>query len=360
MSMRVVARIIDDVARRGDTALVEYTNRFDRVSLTAATLRLGPDEIASGADAAPPDTVAALELAAERIEAFHRRQFPSDIDYVDSVGVRLGQRWRPIAAVGLYVPGGTAAYPSSVLMNAIPARVAGVERLAMVVPAPDGVLNPLVLAAARLAGIDEIYRVGGAQADRGTGPWHRDDRAGRQDRRSRQRLCRGGQAAGLRPGRDRHDRRPVGNPRRRRPAQRSVLDRRRPVVAGRARRGRAVDPDRRRCRFRRGGRARGRAPSANPAAGRYRARELARQRRDDPGFRLGRGGDADRPHRPGAPRTRGRGPGLDRRDASAMPARSFSAATRRRRSAIMSPVPTMCCRPRAARGLPPGSAYSTS
>src|SRR6185295_1821806 len=112
----------------------------------------------------PPDTVAALRVAAERIEAFHRRQLPSDIDYVDDVGVRLGQRWRPIEAVGLYVPGGTASYPSSVLMNAIPARVAGVERLVMTVPAPDGVLNPLVLAAARLAGIDEIYRIGGAQA----------------------------------------------------------------------------------------------------------------------------------------------------------------------------------------------------
>src|SRR3954452_4273060 len=160
----VVARIIDDVVRHGDMALVEYTNRFDRVSLTAATLRLGPDEIASGADAAPADAVAALEVAAERIEAFHRRQLPSDIDYVDDVGVRLGQRWRPIEAGGLYVPGGTASYPSSVLMNAIPARVAGVERLAMAVPAPDGVLNPLVLAAARLAGIDEIYRIGGAQA----------------------------------------------------------------------------------------------------------------------------------------------------------------------------------------------------
>src|SRR3954447_3730073 len=159
-----VARIIDDVAGRGDAALVEYTNRFDRVSLNAGTLRLGSDEIAAGAAAAPPDTVAALAVAAERIEAFHRRQLPSDIDYVDGAGVRLGQRWRAIEAVGLYVPGGTASYPSSVLMNAIPARVAGVDRLAMVVPAPDGVLNPLVLAAARLVGIDEIYRIGGAQA----------------------------------------------------------------------------------------------------------------------------------------------------------------------------------------------------
>jgi histidinol dehydrogenase len=159
-----VARIIEDVAARGDAALVEYTNRFDRVSLTAGQLRLDADEIASGAEAAPPDTVVALRVAAERIEAFHRRQLPPDIDYVDDAGVRLGQRWRPIQAVGLYVPGGTAAYPSSVLMNAIPARVAGVGRLAMAVPAPDGVLNPLVLAAARLLGIDEIYRIGGAQA----------------------------------------------------------------------------------------------------------------------------------------------------------------------------------------------------
>ena len=108
--------------------------------------------------------MAALRIAAERIESFHRRQLPAAIDYVDDIGVRLGQRWRPIAAAGLYVPGGTAAYPSSVLMNAIPAKVAGVERLVMTVPTPDGVLNPLVLAAARMAGIDEIYRIGGAQA----------------------------------------------------------------------------------------------------------------------------------------------------------------------------------------------------
>ncbi len=161
----VVARIIDDVAERGDAALVDYTNRFDRVSLTAATAapRSGRDRGGRRRRSARHRR-RALRVAAERIEAFHRRQLPSDIDYVDDVGVRLGQRWRPIEAVGLYVPGGTAAYPSSVLMNAIPARVAGVERLAMVVPAPDGVLNPLVLAAARLAGIDEIYRIGGAQA----------------------------------------------------------------------------------------------------------------------------------------------------------------------------------------------------
>jgi histidinol dehydrogenase len=159
-----VALIIAEVASRGDAALVEYTNRFDRVSMSADRMRLSPAEIADGAGRAPADTVAALRLAAERIESFHRRQLPTAIDYVDPIGVRLGQRWRPITAAGLYVPGGTAAYPSSVLMNAIPAKVAGVERLVMTVPAPDGVLNPLVLAAARLLGIDEIYRVGGAQA----------------------------------------------------------------------------------------------------------------------------------------------------------------------------------------------------
>jgi histidinol dehydrogenase len=127
-------------------------------------LRLSRREIAEGAAAASADTVAALRLAAERIESFHRRQLPAEIDYVDALGVRLASRWRPIDAVGLYVPGGTASYPSSVLMNAIPAKVAGVGRLVMTVPAPGGVLNPLVLAAAQLLGIDEIYRVGGAQA----------------------------------------------------------------------------------------------------------------------------------------------------------------------------------------------------
>jgi histidinol dehydrogenase len=159
-----VAAIIADVVRRGDAALVDYTRRFDGVELADCGLRLTRREIAEGAAAAPPETVAALRLAAERIESFHRHQQPPPIDYQDALGVRLANRWRPIAAAGLYVPGGKAAYPSSVLMNAIPARVAGVERLVMTVPAPGGVLNPLVLAAAELVGIDEVYRVGGAQA----------------------------------------------------------------------------------------------------------------------------------------------------------------------------------------------------
>jgi histidinol dehydrogenase len=159
-----VTAIIEDVARRGDKALIEYSRRFDGVDLAVTSLRLTRDELAAGAASAPPATIAALRLAAERLEVFHRRQLPLPIDYVDAVGVRLANRWGPIAAVGLYVPGGTAAYPSSVLMNAIPAKVAGVERLVMTVPAPDGVVNPLVLAAAELVGIDEVYRVGGAQA----------------------------------------------------------------------------------------------------------------------------------------------------------------------------------------------------
>ena len=159
-----VAAIIDDVGGRGDAALIDYTRRFDGVELAASRLRLTGREIAEGAAAAPPETVAALRFAAERIESFHHRQLPPPIDYIDTLGVRLAARWRPIAAVGLYVPGGTAAYPSSLLMNAIPAKVAGVERLVMTVPAPGGVLHPLVLAAAELVGIDEIYRVGGAQA----------------------------------------------------------------------------------------------------------------------------------------------------------------------------------------------------
>ena len=159
-----VATIIENVVRRGDDALIDYTRRFDGVGLSAGDLRLTKEQIAEGAAAACAETVAALRFAAERIESFHRRQIPPDIDYVDGLGVRLAARWRPVAAAGLYVPGGTAAYPSSVLMNAIPAKVAGVERLVMTVPAPGGVLSPLVLAAAEMVGIDEVYRVGGAQA----------------------------------------------------------------------------------------------------------------------------------------------------------------------------------------------------
>ena len=157
-------RIVDDVKVRGDAAVLEYTARYDRLEIDAAGMRIAPAEIAAARAACDDGAIAALELARERIVAYHERQLPTDFDYTDELGVRLGSRWSAIGNVGLYVPGGLAAYPSSLLMNAVPARVAGVERLAMTVPAPDGVLNPLVLAAAEIAGIDEIYRIGGAQA----------------------------------------------------------------------------------------------------------------------------------------------------------------------------------------------------
>jgi histidinol dehydrogenase len=156
--------IVDDVAARGDAALLEATRKFDRLDLTASELRVTPDEIEAAVKACDPQTIEALTFARDRIEAFHRRQLPVDERFTDGLGVELGWRWSAIESAGLYVPGGTAAYPSSVLMNAVPANVAGVGRLVMVVPSPDGRLNPLVLAAARLGGVSEIYRVGGAQA----------------------------------------------------------------------------------------------------------------------------------------------------------------------------------------------------
>ena len=160
----VVARIVADVRTRGDRALIGYTRRFDGFDATPAKLRVTDREIAAALKQCDPAALRALKLAARRIRAFHARQVPDDLSIDDPAGLTLGYRWTAVAAAGLYVPGGTAAYPSSVLMNAIPARVAGVERLVMVVPAPKGKLNPLVLAAARIAGVDEIYRAGGAQA----------------------------------------------------------------------------------------------------------------------------------------------------------------------------------------------------
>jgi len=156
--------IVDDVARRGDAALIEATRKFDRLDLEAKALGVTPAEIDAAVQACDTKTVDALKFARDRIEVFHQRQLPKDDRFTDALGVELGWRWSAIESVGLYVPGGTAAYPSSVLMNAVPARVAGVGRVVMVVPSPDGKLNPLVLAAARLGGVSEIYRVGGAQA----------------------------------------------------------------------------------------------------------------------------------------------------------------------------------------------------
>ncbi len=159
-----VRDIIRDVRQRGDAAVLELTEKFDRIALTEDELRISQSEIAQAVDTVAPDTMAALTLAHDRITSHHQKQLPADQHYTDALGVELGSRWSAVSAVGLYVPGGTANYPSSVLMNAVPARVAGVKRIAMVVPTPDGALNPLVLVAAHLAGVDEIYRIGGAQA----------------------------------------------------------------------------------------------------------------------------------------------------------------------------------------------------
>ncbi len=159
-----VAAIIADVRARGDAALVEYTLRFDRVDLTQSGFRIGEKEVDAAVAACDSKALRALEFAHERVLAYHRRQTPSDVAFVDALGVELGWRWRAVDSVGLYVPGGVASYPSSVIMNAAPAKVAGCRRIAMVVPTPEGKLNPLVLAAARIAGVSEIYRLGGAQA----------------------------------------------------------------------------------------------------------------------------------------------------------------------------------------------------
>ncbi len=159
-----VTAILNDVKARGDAAVLEYTKRWDRLDLTADAMAFTAAEIASAVAQCDAETLDALKLAAARIEAFHRTQPIESSFFTDPAGVRLGARWTPVGAVGLYVPGGLASYPSSVLMNAIPAKVAGVPRIAMVVPSPDGVINPLVLAAAQLAGVTEIYRIGGAQA----------------------------------------------------------------------------------------------------------------------------------------------------------------------------------------------------
>lgn len=160
----IVAGIIADVRGRGDAAILELTAKFDRLKITADQMAFSEAEIDAEIAKVPPEERAALELAAERIRAYHEAQMPEDHSWEEPNGAMLGWRWRPVSAAGLYVPGGLASYPSSVLMNAIPAKVAGVERLAITCPTPDGVVNPLVLLAARLSGVDEVYRIGGAQA----------------------------------------------------------------------------------------------------------------------------------------------------------------------------------------------------
>lgn len=161
---QAVASIIADVRSRGDSAVIELTARFDRLSLTSETLAFSAAEMDAEIAKVSPEDRAALELAANRIRAYHSRQKPRDESWTDTAGATLGWRWTPVTAAGLYVPGGLASYPSSVLMNAIPAKVAGVERLVIACPTPDGKVNPLVLMAARISGVDQVYRIGGAQA----------------------------------------------------------------------------------------------------------------------------------------------------------------------------------------------------
>ena len=200
---RVAGAIVDDVKRRGDPALLEYTNRFDRINAaTVAELEVAAHEMRSALDSLAGEQRSALETAAQRIRRFHDRQVATSWSYTEGDGTELGQRVDALQSVGLYVPGGLAAYPSSVLMNALPAQVAGVENIVMVVPAPGGVRNALVLAAASLAGvtrdIHDRWRAGGSCV----GLWHADDRRGRQDRRSGQCVCCGRQAARVRRCRD--------------------------------------------------------------------------------------------------------------------------------------------------------------
>ncbi|MCX7899885.1 MAG: histidinol dehydrogenase, partial [Methylocystis sp.] len=159
-----VRGIIEDVIVRGDDALIDYSRRFDRIDLAATGIAVSAAEVAAAETRCPAAQLAALDLAYERIAAYHEKQKPEDLRFRDHAGVELGWRWSPLDSVGLYVPGGTAAYPSSVLMNVVPAKVAGVKRIVMVVPTPGGHVEPLVLAAAKRAGIDEVYRIGGAQA----------------------------------------------------------------------------------------------------------------------------------------------------------------------------------------------------
>ncbi len=352
--------IIADVAARGDAALIELTQKFDRVDLGAIGLRVTPAELDAATAACEPAALDALKLARDRIEAYHRRQLPTDDRWTDPLGVELGHRWTAIEAVGLYVPGGTAAYPSSVLMNAVPAKVAGCPRVVMVVPAPDGKLNPLVLAAAKLAGVDEIYRVGGAQAVAalayGTAtiaPVAKIVGPGNAYVAAAKRLVFGQVGIDMIAGpsevliiadRDanpewiaadllaqaEHD-----------TAAQSILITDDAALADAVER--AVE-----------------GQLKTLPRGAVAARLLARFRRDHPGRRARRRRGAHRRDRARASGDRdARSPSGSRRK-SAMPARSSSAAIRRRRSATMWRARTTCCRPRARRASRPASACSTS
>ena len=361
MSTPPCAEILERVRREGLAAVLRLRPRGSTgSSSTESTIRVTADEIDDGAAACAAEVREAIAFAAAPHPRLSRAPAPGRRTTSPTrPGVELGWRWTPLEAVGIYVPGGRAAYPSTVLMNAVPAAVAGVDRIAMVTP--PGRLEPAVLAAAQEAGVTEIWRIGGAQAVAalayGAGP----DPAGRQDRRPRQRLCHRRQAPALRRGRHRRPGRPVRDRRGRRRRQRSGLDRRRPAVPGRARPGRPVDPDhRRRGLRRRRSRPRSSASCSTLATGEDAARLLARPRRGDhrPAGRQRRPwstgiapehvefavDDPERAGRPGAAR---------RRD---LP-RPLHAGGR---SATMWPAPTTCCRPAARRGSPRACRSTTS
>ena len=306
---RIAADIVADVRARGDVALVEYTRKFDRVDTDAAGLRISDAERKAAAARVPAAQREALAFAARRIEAFHRASLPKDVDFTDATGTRLGARYRPLELVGVYVPGGTAAYPSSVLMNIVPAKVAGVGRIVMVVPTPGGVVNPLVMLAAEIAGADEVWRIGGAQAvaalaygtqsikpvDKITGPGNAYVAAAK-------RRVFGQVGIDLIAGPS--EILVVADA-----AQRSGLDRRRSSVAGRARCLLAVGADRRRCGLCRCGCAGRRERAQDDGARRDRGRELARQWLHHPGARARRMRAHRRSHRRRACRARdGGGP----------------------------------------------------
>ena len=270
-------------ASNGDRALIELSRKFDRIDLDKVGLRVSAAELDAATAACDRRALDALKLARDRIEAYHRRQKPTDDRFTDALGVELGHRWSAIEAVGLYVPGGTAAYPSSVLMNAVPAKVAGVPRVVMVVPAPDGKLSPLVLAAAKLAGVDEIYRIGGAQAVAalayGTAtikPVAKIVGPGNAYVAAAKRVVFGTVGIDMIAG-------PVRGADPRRQERQSRLDRRRSAGAGRARHGGAIDSDHRRRGARRRGREGGDRATDDVAARRRRRRVVARLRRDHPG-----------------------------------------------------------------------------
>ncbi len=207
-----VGRIVEEVGRRGDEALFEYTARWDGHAVTAATVEASADERTAAAAQVLPEDLEVLRLAAGRIERFHEHQRCEGWSVADEEGVELGQRILPLARVGIYAPGGLACYPSTVLMTAIPARIAGVGEIILVTPSRDGRLHPLIAAAAELGGVNRIFKIGGAQAIAALAFGTAIDSPRGQDRRSGERLCGGRQEDGLRPGRDRHDRRSQRDP----------------------------------------------------------------------------------------------------------------------------------------------------